>query len=552
MTGGTIKSSSDTPLILNRDVANSTVFVSFSNSTESLGNIGIIGYKTHAMYKNPVFSDNVNVYKIWHSGNDGSGSGLDADLLDGWELTSIVRTDNSTDFGSTSAVPSSFITGYTNTSANANTPYSYMLGNQCTVINVNRNGTDYGAQYAFGFGSRRIAVRSKLGSNTWSEWQGITAAEADMAAKLQKARTIWGQSFDGTKNVNGDLFFNNSNGIKCYSTTGEEIVTLYTSATNNLVIGTGHAAKGYDTYIQGNNIYLRYGTSHTRGLLLNSSGNITIGSSDLASTNYKMYVDGSCFFKGHIYHEYSSFRSLATNKQIGYAGAVNSEDTIYLHSVGSINFGSGGDNHRMYLNASGYLGIGTTSPTTKLHVVGTAQATERFYFGENAFFNSGGEGLYITKNGISWHNSSDAYVSSLFTFTSSYVAIAQSTTIDGNLLATGGVTMYSARKLKNITDERGLSLEELSVIKPTRFTWKDNRDEKIHIGGIADDVMKVLPEVIYKTDNDTLTMDYGNAAFAIAASLINPVINHEEEIRILKERIKELEEKVKVLTWNIA
>lgn len=125
--------------------------------------------------------------------------------------------------------------------------------------------------------------------------------------------------------------------------------------------------------------------------------------------------------------------------------------------------------------------------------------------------------------------------------------------VGGDILATGGITMYSARKLKNITDERGLSLKELSVIKPTRFTWKDGRDDKVHIGGIADDVMKVLPEVIYKTgEDDTLTMDYGNAAFAIAASLIKPVVSHEERIRLLEEENKRLKEEIEQLKWNIA
>jgi hypothetical protein len=125
--------------------------------------------------------------------------------------------------------------------------------------------------------------------------------------------------------------------------------------------------------------------------------------------------------------------------------------------------------------------------------------------------------------------------------------------VAGDILATGGITMYSARKLKNIQDERGLSLDELSTIKPTRFTWKDNRDNKVHIGGIADDVQRVLPEVIYKTrEDDTLTMDYGNAAFAIAASLIKPVVSHEQRIRLLEEENKRLKEEVEQLKWNIA
>lgn len=103
-----------------------------------------------------------------------------------------------------------------------------------------------------------------------------------------------------------------------------------------------------------------------------------------------------------------------------------------------------------------------------------------------------------------------------------------------------GITTYSQKSLKNILDEQGLSLDELNTIKPIRYTWKDNRDNRIHIGGIADDIFKVLPEVIYKTDDGTLTMDYGNAAFAIAASLIKLVTNHESRIKMLEEENKKL------------
>ena len=117
----------------------------------------------------------------------------------------------------------------------------------------------------------------------------------------------------------------------------------------------------------------------------------------------------------------------------------------------------------------------------------------------------------------------------------------------GDILSHGGVTMYSMRSLKNVVDERGLSLSELSTIKPTRYTWKDDRDNRLHIGGIADDIQQVLPEVVYKTSDGILTMDYGNAAFAVASSLIQPVVNHEKRIAMLEEENKELRNEIERL-----
>ena len=103
------------------------------------------------------------------------------------------------------------------------------------------------------------------------------------------------------------------------------------------------------------------------------------------------------------------------------------------------------------------------------------------------------------------------------------------------------------RKLKNVVNERGLSLTELSTIKPTRYTWKDGRDKRLHFGGIADDIQQVLPEVVYSTSDGVLTMDYGNAAFAVASSLIKPVIDHEKRIAMLEEENKQLRQEVERL-----
>ena len=122
--------------------------------------------------------------------------------------------------------------------------------------------------------------------------------------------------------------------------------------------------------------------------------------------------------------------------------------------------------------------------------------------------------------------------------------------VNSNLLVSGGITMYSQRSLKDIVDRRGLSLVELQTIVPTRYTWKDKRDERVHIGGIADEVMEVLPEVVYKTDDGVLTMDYGNAAFAIAASLIEPMNEHERRICELERENRELKREIEQIKMS--
>ena len=356
-----------------------------------------------------IHSGNINSF-AWTSSNDGSGSGLDADLLDG-KQPSELRVGSSEILGST----------YINKSINFQLGTSNLRLIRCAgMSNAVELGypsdyysgisvmTDYtGWQLVTYGGNGNPYFRFVKDSGEWVDWKQLAFLTDNVASatKLQTARTIWGQSFDGTGNVSGKLTLDNSNGIYVKDTSSASLSAFALSSGNDLQIGYDTSANGYNTYLNGKNVYIRYGTSRTIGMILNSSGNV---------------------------------------------------------------------------------GIGTASPTSKLHV-------------------------------------------------------------SGDILSTGAMTFYSMRKLKNVVDERGLSLSELSTIKPTRYTWKDGRDNRLHFGGIADDIQQVLPEVVYKTSDGILTMDYGNAAFAVAASLIKPVIDHENRIEMLEEENKQLRQEVERL-----
>lgn len=119
------------------------------------------------------------------------------------------------------------------------------------------------------------------------------------------------------------------------------------------------------------------------------------------------------------------------------------------------------------------------------------------------------------------------------------VRMMVNTSIEGNLTVSGGITFYSQRSLKNIHETDFLSLDQLSNIHAIKYTWKDGRDDRMHVGGIADDIQKIIPEVIYENDG-YLTMDYGNAGFVIGTSLIKPVVDHEKRIKELEEEVARL------------
>lgn len=89
------------------------------------------------------------------------------------------------------------------------------------------------------------------------------------ATKLATARTIWGQAFNGSANVSGDmtgvgnvamsgvLNLDNNKGITVKDTSGENLGVLNFNTTNDLHFGYYTANKGYNTYIAGNNVIVR-------------------------------------------------------------------------------------------------------------------------------------------------------------------------------------------------------------------------------------------------------------------------------------------------------
>lgn len=64
---------------------------------------------------------------------------------------------------------------------------------------------------------------------------------------------------------------------------GNGSANILDSQGNWVILGSGVAASGWTTYIDGNEIRLRYGTSHTLGLLIDSSGNTSISKDAIIS-----------------------------------------------------------------------------------------------------------------------------------------------------------------------------------------------------------------------------------------------------------------------------
>lgn len=110
------------------------------------------------------------------------------------------------------------------------------------------------------------------------------------ATKLATARTIWGQAFNGSANVSGDmtgvgnvamsgvLNLDNNKGITVKDTSGENLGVLNFNATNDLHFGYYTANKGYNTYIAGNNVIVRT-VGLSERVRITTDGKVGIGTS---------------------------------------------------------------------------------------------------------------------------------------------------------------------------------------------------------------------------------------------------------------------------------
>jgi hypothetical protein len=115
--------------------------------------------------------------------------------------------------------------------------------------------------------------------------------------------------------------------------------------------------------------------------------------------------------------------------------------------------------------------------------------------------------------------------------------------VSGDIVATGcltaRVTSASDIHAKNIsTTVLPLTLVEIANAPTIRFKWKQGDDKEDHVGSIAQYWQSVMPEVIWKNKEGMLTLEYGTAALISSITIAR-------EVTALKRRIKELEAKLK-------
>lgn len=110
-----------------------------------------------------------------------------------------------------------------------------------------------------------------------------------------------------------------------------------------------------------------------------------------------------------------------------------------------------------------------------------------------------------------------------------------------NVLSNGYVTALSDIRKKNVIEDIELDVNAIALARLIRFTWKDGHDKNEHVGGIAQEWQKILPEAVHEAADGTLSMDYGAIGMISAVTLARKVVEQERRLEELEARIKRLE-----------
>ena len=143
--------------------------------------------------------------------------------------------------------------------------------------------------------------------------------------------------------------------------------------------------------------------------------------------------------------------------------------------------------------------------------------------------NYGGSGnidhIWHDDTGNNWHFCSDT----------TFKATGNSGLICGSVSASGDITSNSDERLKDNIEIIGNAIDRVSQISGVSYTLKDAGTR--HAGVIAQEVEKVLPEVVHENAEGIKSVAYGN----MVGLLIEAIKEQQASIEKLEARVAELE-----------
>jgi len=419
----------------------------------------------------------------------------------------------------------------------------------------------------------KLWFRARTSGGWGDDWKEIAFTDGNVATAtaLATARTLWGQSFDGTSNVSGSMTgvgaFTQSGAINMQGSTASycQGIRLHpANGTSSIFFGcdadSGMSAGMFGITHNTTGLRVRGQASTTATSLVDYltvayGGNVGIGTS---SPSYLLHVNGQAAAQ--------SFRSTV---ETGVAPMVVASSTLVtnlnadlLDGKHSTDFAAASDMTTLqgYFDASGNarnaLRLTTVSKTAWGQTYWTANGVPTNISGDmssvgNIALTNGarihhpdvsGNTLYIgNASNRGWVKIADMCSQdgdSYWKIKSNGDATFSNVYSNGVLTCLTGSSTSDARK-KMIVGQVDLSVESIAKMPTVKFLWKHIPDKTVQVGTLAQSWQNVLPEAV--TENDgVLGFQYGVAALLSAIVTARKVVDHEKRIAQLEKENVEL------------
>lgn len=108
----------------------------------------------------------------------------------------------------------------------------------------------------------------------------------------------------------------------------------------------------------------------------------------------------------------------------------------------------------------------------------------------------------------------------------------------GKIYCTGGFAFLSdIRKKDVITKDLHISVGDIAKAPLIRYTLKNDEKKEIHIGSVAQYWQNVMPETINKSNDGTLSMDYGTISLVSVVTLARKLETLEEKLSDIQKKL---------------
>jgi len=324
-------------------------------------------------------------------------------------------------------------------------------------------------------------------------------------------------------------------GIMVENTVATSYAEVHIKAAREFRIGTGGSSSDSNS---SDRFFIFDATASAHRFTIGSTGNVGIG---VTSPSEKLEVnDGNIFING----ENHGLIVDSVSKRVGfmkyngheaYISRVSGQDFAIVRTSGSDITDGSSLTTDLYVSSNGNVGISYTSPAYSLEIAsnGSAGRARVYADGNGAIFSANGDLQFFTNNAvyaINWYSANKG---------AKIMALNNA----GNLQVKDDVVAFASfsdKRLKKDIKPLTNNLNKICKLNPIEYKWRDNyRDGKTEIGLIAQEVEKIIPEVVRENkrigdDTSYKQVDYEH----LTATLIGAIQELKQEVEQLKKQIK--------------